>query len=127
MGIASGCVAGICGLTGWEGLGMYSGELWFGTRLVLEVFNAFRCSSTQNLIFVFVLCLSFDTATSLLFGVALFGASTYLGFENELSALLLHTAIGMVVRHDKHSTKWTILHIVLDAFLRTGISVLNRR
>jgi hypothetical protein len=27
MGIASGCVAGICGLTGWEGLGMYSGEL----------------------------------------------------------------------------------------------------
>ena len=23
MNIASGCVAGICGLTGWEGLGMY--------------------------------------------------------------------------------------------------------
>ena len=27
MGIASGCVAGICGLTGWEGLGRYYAEL----------------------------------------------------------------------------------------------------
>ena len=34
MGIVSGCVAGICGLTGWEGLGMF---IYYSVAVVVVV------------------------------------------------------------------------------------------
>jgi hypothetical protein len=54
MGIVSGCVAGICGLTGWEGLGMFLAVVVDDVVLL----SPHRCESDETVPQTFHRCCS---------------------------------------------------------------------
>jgi hypothetical protein len=81
MGIASGCVAGICGLTGWEGLGMLLLLHLHLTNFGISLLISFR---------PFALCLVLCS----MFCYFAHVCSHFGGWhENELSTLRLHKTV----------------------------------
>ena len=153
MNITSGCVAGICGFTGWQGLGKRLSLsmlllflflllllLLLGSESESESANLFgRCCYYQDfalspsiIVVVFIpllslspFCQNHQCCASLLFGPPPHRHDDNLGHKAELPTKVLYAAIDMVVCHGKCATKRAFVHAVLDSFLRACVFVLR--
>lgn len=126
MGIVSGCIAGVCGLTGLSGLGACRmGRLvlccfpfWFGSSFVLCL----------NLSY-FYFCRFFKT-NSMLPSPAYYSFTLYPSYENEIQfAFLLHikVAINYIVFVDGSAKMRIVVHVILDSILWVSIFILRTR
>ena len=93
MGIASGCIAGIAGLTGWEGI-----SKWLGAGAIICMERLGLTTSTLCLDHIAPFNFSHAQVTSSLLRSSLLGASCVcesndLGLENEFQTESLHTTI----------------------------------
>ena len=64
---------------------------------------------------------------SFIFAAPSRGPNDYLGHKDEFSATVLYTAIGMVLCDGKRTTKWPVVHAVLDSVLWVGLPILARK
>jgi hypothetical protein len=115
MGIAAGCVAGIGGLTSWEGLSTCSpsklelaqpwSRLFFYSSLLTGACTVFVCS--------------------LLFDFACFRMCGSLGLEDEVPTAIVHQALVVWLLDYVDPTDGLVVYSVLDALLRSRVFVLK--
>jgi len=119
MGITSGCIAGIAGLTGWEGIGMNIGvwcnlstacSVWLDPTLFLNPFlHDVRC-------FFF---------SSLLSDPSRVCESNDLGLEDEFQSESIHTTILVQIHDRTLATNRSFLYALLDTLLWSSVSLLS--
>lgn len=107
MGMASGCVAGICGLTGLQGLGE-SRTAVFDSFLSLMVLTCFGVNSC-----------------SLFHSFAPVRSFHYLGLEDEFQVGAIQQNVLVCLPFCGITANSPFLHFVLDAILRSGLLVLG--
>jgi EMC6 len=117
MGIASGCVAGILGLTGLRGLGKWIVMPSFSAAVCLARCTHLAphdCTLTSPTWDISVLCRS-----------PLVCVALHLGVQDELQAFSIFEAIALSVPDSIHTGHRSVVYSFLDTLLRTCILILT--